>query len=339
MKILLAATLTICGGAGLSSTSTAPNLAQLLTDYERGDYKIIERSVTSYQQFEALRVSIGKVVDEWKKQPRRAQEVFLIDVALVGLNNNWVYWLDVLKEGRNLVTARRSLGIDPGEDAFEIAWHKTSIALLESLRRPEFLEDQGIRPLRGRMSAAPLATGEPRLIDPWIELARGVLEEQYGVTEKNVEKYGNDAIPHFDAAIKFDVTRDEATVRKAWLLVQLHRSPEAVDALEGMHVAIADPVVRYWRHIFLARALENVNRIDDAVTEYANALTVMPHAQAPAVAMIALEMRRDRRDDANRWAAIVKATSPAAIDPWPQYVYADFRFFKERLVALRKAAR
>ena len=338
MKIVFAAIFALGSAAVLPSAPAAPSLEQLLAAYAGGDYKVIERSITDAGKFAALRASIGKVVDSWKTAPKHVQAVFLIDVALVGLNNNWTYWLDVLKEGRNMVTARRTVGLDAREDAFEIAWHKTSIALLDSLRRPDFLDSEGIRPLRNRMSAAPLATGEPRLIDPWIELARGVLDEQYAKTENNVERRGNDAMPHFDAAIKFDATREEATVRKSWLLVQLHRSPEAVDALEGLHAPIADPVVRYWRHIFLARALEDVNRIDDAAAEYNDALNVMPSAQTPAVGLIALEMRRDRRDEANRWASIVKSTPGGAIDPWPQYFFADFRFFKERLVALRKAA-
>src|SRR5437016_5738214 len=69
----------------------------------------------------------------------------------------------------------------PDEDAFEIAWHKTSIALLEGLRRPDSLEEYGIRPLTNRMAAAP--TSHPMLIDPWIEIARGVSEEQFGGME------------------------------------------------------------------------------------------------------------------------------------------------------------
>ncbi len=315
------------------------SLEQLLTAYAGGDYQVIEHSITDAAKFELLQRSIGSAVDGWKKEPTRVEAVFLIDVAVVGLNNNWTYWLDVLKEGRDFVTARKDVGVNPAADEFEIAWHKTAIALLESLRRPQILEEQGIRPLRNRMAAEPLANGESRLIDPWIELARGVLDEQYGVTEINVQKRGVDAIAHFDIAQKFDATRDEATVRKAWLLVQLHRAPDAVAALESLRGVIADPDVRYWRHIFLGRALESVNRVDDAASEYASALTVVPNSQAPAVAMIALEMRRDRRDDANRWAAIVKATPPGAVDPWPQYFFADFRLFKERLVALRKAAR
>ena len=338
MKIVCVVLLALLGAFDLGPT-TAPTLPELLAAYAGGDYTVVERSITNNQQFEALRKAIGPATDEWKKAPKRVQAVFLIDVARVGLNNNWVYWLDVLKEGRNLVMARRDAGLNPAADAFEIAWHKTSVALLESLRRPDFLDEHGIRPLRGRMSAAPLATGEPRLIDPWIELARGVLDEQYSKTEENVERRGNDALPHLEVATTFESTRDEATVRKAWLLVQLHRSPEAVDALEGLRAPIADPVVRYWRHLFLARALEDVNRIDDAAAEYGEALKIMPDAETPAIGMIALEMRRDRRDEANRWSLIAKRTPPDAIDPWPQYFFADFRFFKERLIALRKAAR
>ena len=53
MKTFLA--LVLCSTAALASPPRAPNLAQLLTDYERGDYKVIERSVTNLQQFEALR--------------------------------------------------------------------------------------------------------------------------------------------------------------------------------------------------------------------------------------------------------------------------------------------
>ena len=325
-----------------------PSLDALFAAYRAGDFQAIDRQVTTIDQFETLRRALGPKLDSWRRAPTRMQMVFVIDFATAALNHEWIHWLDVLHEGCRFVIARPDLiGAKPDEDAFEIAWHKTSIALLEGLRRPDSLEEYGIRPLTNRMAAAP--TSHPMLIDPWIEIARGVSEEQFGGMEHWGASTALDmprsnsaraavAIQHFDIAAKYERTRPEAIVRKAWVLIQTDRSAEGLVVLDGSTVESPDPAVRYWRRLFRGRALANLNRLDEAVDAYADALTIMPQAQAPAVALTELELRRGHREAAYAWTRTARMVSPDFQDPWPRYFYADFRLFKDQLVALRKAA-
>jgi VWFA-related protein len=335
--------------AAATNAGADTNLEGLLAAHAAGDYQILHRTITTLDQYERLRKELGYEKDgffyhalaRWRRAPRRIHTVFMLDLALVGFNHGWVYWLDVVEQARKLLTMRlEPPGADPDTDRFEIAWHKASIALLESLRRPDLVEKHGVAPLETRMAATPLATGEPRLIDPWIALARGVNEEQWSVTEPTMlPTHGVAALRHFEEAAAHESTRAEALVRKAWLLVRLGRPADALTALDGLSGATPDAAVRYWSRLFRGRALDALGRTDEAERAYRDALDLVPHAQAPSVALTALELRRGRHDEAYRWAAAVRGAPADLSDPWWQYFYADFRFFRARLVDLRRGAK
>jgi tetratricopeptide (TPR) repeat protein len=346
-----------------STQGIAPSLASLFEAYAAGDHGVIARSLSTEQAFEAVRRQLDPAVEVWKRDRQPVQSVFMLDLALAAHNRRWAYWLDVVCTAREFLTSRPLTGTSPAEDELEIAWHKASVALLSGQRRPDFVSEQGIDPLRERMAPEPAADGSPRLIDPWIVLMRGIAEEQRTIVgpmtrfvdncvarpargrrpevdSNSLAEHAPLAIAHYDEAARYPSTRAEALVRKVWLLVQLGRPTEALETLDGLSEPLGDSAVAYWRLLFRGRALAAVGRHDQAATAYEEAIAHTPGAQAPRVGLLALEFKRGRPTEAYRWAAEVRAPHGSSDrDPWWEYWSGDFRFFAERLAQLRERIR
>jgi tetratricopeptide (TPR) repeat protein len=143
----------------------------------------------------------------------------------------------------------------------------------------------------------------------------------------------------FDDASHYDATRAEALVRKARMLEGSGRPAEAVAALDAIAPRIDDPAIAYWRCLFRGRALGDLDRFEEAARAFEDARRLVPDAQSATVALMALELRRNRAADAYVWADAVRKAPPGMTDPWWQYATGDFRFFAARLVTLRRMMR
>ncbi len=113
------------------------------------------------------------------------------------------------------------------------------------------------------------------------------------------------------------------------MLVRLGRPADALELLAKLGDRIEDPVIRYWGRLFHGRAFEALGRRDEAVRAYEDALTQVPGAQAPAVALSALELGRNRLEQAYRWAAAVRTAPVEMADPWWKYLADDYRLFRD----------
>jgi tetratricopeptide (TPR) repeat protein len=343
-RVCLAITAAIWCISAPSAQQARSTLDLLLDAYAAGDTQILERTVTTNERFEKIRKELrDDAADRWLKEWRPITAVFFLDLATVAVNRNFLYWLDVLKEGRNFVVRRPTLiGANPQEDAFEIAWHKTSVALLEGVKRPDFVDEQGIAPLARRIVAvAPTdPAAAPRLVDPWIELARGFVEEQWTLLQKGqLRQRGQAAIAHYQAAAEHESTRAEALVRLGWTLVRLGRPADALVELDKFSNSTDDASLRYWNRLFRGRAFEVLDLSEDASREYRAALEIVPRAQTPTVALSVLELRRDQQERAFEYANDVRTAPARMTDPWWVYNEGDFRFFKQRMIELRAMAR
>jgi tetratricopeptide (TPR) repeat protein len=345
---LLAGVLVAVAGAVTAGSQAPVTIDALLAQYTRGDFQAIERAITSEQQYEALRRDLGwvdkhgqvfGVMARWHNARQPAHAVFMLEFALAGLNRRYEYWLDVLEQARRFLAVRQSPpGRDPEEDAFEIAWHKTSIALLFG-QHPDFVRDHGLTPLAARVAASPV-DGEARLVDPWFALARGMLEEQAILIDPASRAVrGPVALAHFEEAAAHASTRAEALVRMSRVLLDLGRPEDAVAASDRLrpHLdTIGDTDVAYWHWLLRGRALARLGRLDRAARAFEEARRTVPGAQAPAVALLALELRRDEPAKVLAWAEAARRTPEDVADPWWHYEYADFRFFRSRTIELRR---
>jgi tetratricopeptide (TPR) repeat protein len=342
MRALAAAVTLLAVGTLVAGSQPPDTIEDLLARYADGDVHVIERTVTSEKQFEDLRAALGHVGGEgrlhgamgrWHDDRRRAHAAFLLEFALNGLNRRYEHWLDVLEHARRFVTARPAPpGDDPDEDTFEIAWHQAAVALLFG-QRPDYVEDHGLTPLATRVATA--AAGG-RLVDPWFAHARGMAEEQWMALEPSSRDARRAAaLAHFEEASALP----EAAVRRARLLLDLGRPAEALavlGTLDARREVIDDGDVAYWHWLFRGRALHRLGHEDEAVDAFEAAHRLVPGTQAPAVALFALELRRERPARAYEWAEAARRTADAVDDPWWRYPQADFRLFRARVVRLRR---
>lgn len=339
---LAVALATFFGSAGTAAQRRS--IDDLLKAYEAGDYQILSRYVTSPATFEQLRTELGSereghldgAMQRWDGERRPAHSVFMLELVLVGSSRGWPHWLDVLSAGTTFLVSRPDApGEHPEWDAFEIAWHKAAVALLQGLGRPDLLRQHGMMPLASRLSAEPAAG---RMVDPWIALARGVNQEQFAKVPGAAESlYLAAALGFYEVAARYPSTRAEALVRKAGLLLDMGSAADAVASLGPLDgTAIADPDVTYWFHMQRGRALEVLGRFDDAQSAFESAAVLVPDAPSPDVALAALALKRDDRARSVEFARRARRHAVDARDPWWDYLSADYRLFGPRLVALRR---
>jgi tetratricopeptide (TPR) repeat protein len=319
-----------------------PKISQLLAAYETDGAAVLGRKITSAKAFDDLRQNLAAEIERWKSDRRRIHAVFLLDLADLGFQRNWYYWLDVLALARRFVTSRPDApGVNLAEDEFELAWHKTAAGLVAFARRPDVIEDCVGQALSGRIApvAQPVAA-RSQLIDPWFALIKGFAEESWTVSDHSLlPTRGRHALTLFDEAAAFGPTRGEALVRKARLEIRLGDYDGAVRTLDAAGDPVSDTAVRYWARLLRARALEGAGRLDEAERAYRETLVFAPRTQSPTVALMALAYSRERSADALDYRDAVRSGETDAPDPWWQYDDGDGRFYVERLEALRQASR
>jgi tetratricopeptide (TPR) repeat protein len=113
----------------------------------------------------------------------------------------------------------------------------------------------------------------------------------------------------------------EARLHLGYVLLLLHRFPEARSELDAAARDSTDRDIRYLAHLFLARLSEALRDVAGAIREYERALEVEPGAQSAVVALSLLEDVRGNRERARDLIAAFAAI-PAAQrvdDPWPNY--------------------
>lgn len=320
--------------------------AELFAAYAGGGGdQLLARAFPTQPRFEAFRNDFrDRVLTEWEgvdRTPIRA--MFMLDIAIASLNRGYYYWADFIYLGSGYIRRRADPpGANASFDAFEILWHKTAVALLQGRRRPDLVADTGVSPLKGRMETAPPLTDStpaprPVLVDPWIALARGFAEEGFAIDmPATLDKRGAAALDHYREALEYEATRAEATLRSAWLLVRMKRAAEALALLDACDDRWTnDAVFLYWRRLFRGKALDTLDRPDEAMRAYEDALTFAPTAHSPRVGMMAIEFKRNRTEAAEGIATALGRTPDPVIDPWWTYDHGDWRFFPARLRALK----
>ena len=350
---LLAAAALVCMLTPVRAQSARPDQMtppDLYAAYVEKGESILVSAFPTIVRFEEFRASIRngqlKTWEAGDRQPRHA--MFMLDVAIVALSRGYLYWLDFIKLASTYLKGREELpGANARWDQFELAWHKTAYALLAGRRRPDHLMEYGVNPLGNRIRPEPGGPEDPpMLVDPWIVLARGFAEDAATIDQPELlQTTGAGILLFYDEAMKYDSLRAEACVRGAWVLVRLNRALEAVDRLEqigvrplenGVRPPPADPLIQYWARVIRGKALEALGRFDEARNAYEDALTIAPSAPSPVVAMMAIDMRENKREEAAKRAAAVRTAQDPVADPWWIYAHGDLRFFPARLRALRE---
>jgi tetratricopeptide (TPR) repeat protein len=310
---------------------------------------ILSKAFPTNQRYDDFRTNFrDRVFDAWgHTAPAFSRAMFMFDVSLAAQPRGYVYWADFLQLGQTYlrkrlersapVTAR--IGTDPEMDAFELQWNKTAISFLAGRRQPD-LVDTLARPLiEGRIVPA-LPSTEPALVDPWIALLAGFIEEGYILEDPaRIGDRGAHAIAAYEKAVAFESTRAEATVRTARLLLDSKRPSDALAALDRFDEAWTDEgVLIYWARLLRGKALAALDRPDQAVRAYESALEIVASAQSPRIGIMAIEAKRGRAPIAEAISKDVRTAVDPVNDPWWIYAHGSIRYFPKWEKVLREMA-
>ena len=325
---------------------------ELFDAYREQGPRVVSDAIASMSmgtRFERFRADFeARVFPGWQRGPQTPpQAMFMLEVAVAtdGRRHSYPGWEKFVTLGAVLLSDRTEPpGANVTADAFEVLWHQTAVAFLDGLQNPFQRDRAGVQTMTGRIAAVAAPAGAPPLlVEPWVELARGVSLELMSIDRpEGLDVLGPEALKHYRQAVAAGSgdTRAEATLRSARLLTRLRRPAEALAMLiQFDDTWTSDATYRYWQPLLLGQALEALGRSDDAVLSYRRALRVVPSAEAPRVAVMALEAKRQRSTEAAAQLMAIEATRDSVVDPWRSYRDGDARFFQARLDALREMSR
>ena len=109
-------------------------------------------SMTTGQRFEQFRADFeSRVLPEWQRGPRtRLQAAFMLEIAVAtdGRRHSYQGWESFLTLGSTFLSNRpEPPGANPDADAFEVLWHQTTVAFLDTLQDPFVRERAGVKPM------------------------------------------------------------------------------------------------------------------------------------------------------------------------------------------------
>jgi tetratricopeptide (TPR) repeat protein len=352
--LVLCALLLVTPGTAATAQPASPFVAT----YEAwlaGDYQIIAQAFPNAQAFHTAREDIQRTLRSWVRAWKPSQAAFLLEVSFIAFDRRWDDAAELLSGTRDMVVNRPAApGANPADDEFELTFHRAAVTFFLGRQLLRAANDY-LSALAGRVDLVPAASGKPRLVDPWMTLARGMAAEiatspglrtgagasgeslLVAAADRAARREAEQALTTLNRVREFPTVAAEAAVRRGLLLVRLDRADEALTALDEAEAAGGDDAVRYWTWLFRGRALERLERHVDAAAAYERAAVIMPAAQSPAAALASLWQRHDRPAEALSWARRAMNTPAGAIDPWWLYWRGDLRHSGERLAALRKA--
>ena len=252
-----------------------------------------------------------------------------------GLGNGLVEWACGLLRSGPLLPAERS-------------FYVASIALLERVHTMRVtVVTQGAQRLRDNNDGAlrfHIAHAEARFPkDPQWALARAIAEELVtwpaprdedklsvtsAVETRTRERYRE--------AMVLDAVRDEAHLRLGYFELRRGRTEKALSEFDLVSPSAADPMVRYWRHLFRGRALVRVNRTTEAAASFRRAEAEVPGAQAATIALAAAQATDRQATDGVGMVSQMLSGTPTQ-DPWSLYEFPTTRYWKAAIETLRGA--
>jgi tetratricopeptide (TPR) repeat protein len=326
----------------------------LFVTYASGHTTVVQERLRTVEDLDRYRPYILPTLARWRYDWSPARAAFALEFTLTALAGRWPDPQRFLTAARAIVVARPDPpGTRPADDAFELLFHRTAIGLLAALQAWRDVEAY-FEAIRQRVAT----DGEPaaaRLVDGRLVLARAMAIESQtlpvllaGVSRDTTRSWivptGNNearrrlqrALALLDAAAAHPETREEAQVRRAFVLHRLGAHAEALAALDAIGPP-SDRAVAFWRLLIRGRVLVASNRPGDAVAAYEQAAALIPGAQTPAVALAALLTKLGDHEGSVRWAAVARSTPEDHVDPWPLYWRGPSRFLPAWLNELRSA--
>ena len=339
------------------------DMAALLDTYDQGRYDEAVAKAAALPDLGPFRVRFVQQSPVWvNADPARierrsaAAAAFLLELTAARLESDWGRFSDLIEW--TCVQLRTTA--TPTE--FERAWHAASHALAGRARARQWMLGLNVRlPHQKPATERPLQPNERpparHLLhaierfpdDPRFQLSRVVAWTWGRDNEptRNVARDGGAApprrlrAPQLEALVTLEPLTSIAVVApEAWVRIGLiHFSvgdyAAARGAFESAQPIANEPSMKYLAYFNAGRALEGLQRPEDAIRAYQRALEVVPDAESATVALSSLQFMRDDRDAAVSAIDRVFNRKPVADDPGRLMGYGSFVRWRALKTAMR----
>lgn len=328
------------------------DVAALLDTYDQGRYDEAVAKAAALPDLGPFRVRFVQQSPVWVNadparidRRRASAAAFLLELTAARLESDWGRFSDLIEW--TCVQLRSTA--TPTE--FERAWHAASHALAGRARARQWMLGLNVRlPHQKPATARPLQPNErppaTHLLhaierfpdDPHFQLSRVVAWTWGRDNEptRNVERDGGPVVPRRTRAPQLEalvalepLTSIAVVAQEAWLRIGLvHFSvgnyAAALRAFESAQPIANEPSMKYLAYFNAGRALEGLQRPEEAIRAYQRALEVVPDAESATVALSSLQFMRDDRDAAVSSIDRVFNRKPVADDPGRLMGYGSF---------------
>lgn len=367
MRSFVLALALIVGAAGASAAGQPPSTGDLLDRYARGDFAAFAAPKTA-SDLDRFRQALEHDGEAWARggdaRTQRRRQLIVATIAVqtahASIELEW-------SQGRRLLEWAAALLRKGAADEGERRWQLAALSVMQGANDHDLVIQQ-------QKLAWPRFPEEPRLLlamavaleastwpdtdrnQPWEEndaelqdaveqeKARRVMRQppDRSVREKVLEYERRtrvrQAIQALEDLSNAEAIRAESLLRLGYLHLRLHNFEIAAEQFEDVLDMTRDPFLVYLAKFLQGTASERQGDRANAEAAYRAALAVAPRAQSASFALASLVFLGSGRAEA---AALVEAavSAPVADDPWRGYQRGDFRFWPERLAALREVLR
>jgi tetratricopeptide (TPR) repeat protein len=313
--------------------SSPRTLAELTLAYDRSAFQSVAAGLQQVTDAAKLMKDFEAAGNPWPGKPHR-EAAFAIDISEPGIFSSRAAPRD---QGEALLVRFARLIRHPLEpDPFERQWYYAVLTMLQGTLRPNSVDAFAAR-------ALDRFPDEPRFL-----LARAIAADQR-TAAGGVLRWGSPtpamvanletARGLYEGLLGLPAVASEARIRLAFLLHRRGMNDIALARLEeAASSPIADLNLRYLHYLCLGHVLVELNRIDEGLAAYRNALTLLPTAQSARVAMMNALYRRGDRAEAETLSERIQTESAVYIDPWWMYWQGQYRFYPQAMGRLREMA-
>lgn len=296
--------------------------------YASSDFPAIARLLTGNESLTQLQDRLDAAVADGDGGPRRRLLAAAVAVEAAQLRGfqEMTGAVEVIEWACTLLRTHDAPG-----DAERI-WFLASLAIFEGLASSTSVvvhADHALRrfPAEPRFELA-LAVGT--------ELATFPDPREKGRLSARIGTQYDRLVTRLSNAARHESVRAEARVRLGFTLLRDGRPEQALEALDGAAGLTDEPFLVYLAHLFRGRALEKLDRLDDAVAAYRAAVAAVPGAQSAELALATALMKGAGRLEASERAKSAVMAERVA-DPWSGYGQGDLRLWPVIRQQLREA--
>ena len=309
--------------------------------YQSGDRDVLARSIHTVNDLRRLApFSYNRNIRypvSLKEPWSRARALFYVELAVLAIEHKWSPELATLTDAAGAYLSDRpdAPGKDPDTDAFERQCHAIILASYQGAIAPEYLfrymsnwvAGRKRRPDDSRFALAQAVAREQLFLPSTLVRLGAASESSLLIGSSRIARQlATDAMLAFQSARRDPTIGAEASVRLGFILYRDAKPEDSLQYLNAVDTVKDDAVLQYWGRLFRGRAFDALGRVEEARQQYGDADAASPGAQSARVALIALNFRSNRQDDALANAKAMLIAPATVEDPWLLYWLGQHRF-------------